>query len=81
VSFEDLRDRPQRREKRLSGFVRRSGCGIEAAMFDNVSASGCCILGDYKIGEYLVVTIPTLGTVGAQVRWSIGGRAGLRLES
>lgn len=80
VSFENLKDREQRRDKRVQGFARRSSGGVEAAIFDNVSESGCCIRGDFRIGEWLVVTIPTLGTFSAQVRWAIGGRAGLRLD-
>lgn len=72
--------RPDRVEKHLMGFARRSGSEIEPAVFENVSRQGCCILGDFEIGECLVVTLPKIGTVGAQVRWSIGGRAGLRFD-
>ncbi|NJC06849.1 hypothetical protein GGQ97_002642 [Sphingomonas kaistensis] len=49
-------------------------------MFENVSEQGCCIIGDFKIGECFVVTLPKIGTFGAQVRWAIGGRAGLRFD-
>jgi hypothetical protein len=80
VSLEDVKDREQRRDRKVKGFARRSGGGVEPAIFDNVSDKGCCIRGDFRIGEWLVVTVPTLGTVQAQVRWSIGGRAGLRID-
>jgi hypothetical protein len=79
VSAESIRKRAPRREKKVKGFARRSDSQVEPAFFENVSDSGCCILGDYKIGEWMVVSIPTLGTMQAQVRWAIGGRAGLKL--
>lgn len=63
------------------GFARRSEAGLIPALFENVSEQGCCIIGDFKIGECFVITLPKIGTVGAQVRWSIGGRAGLRFDN
>lgn len=80
MGAEGIHVRSDRSGKRLSGFARRSGFGVEPALFDNVSEQGCCIVGEFKIGECLVVTLPKVGTVGAQVRWSIGGRAGLRFD-
>jgi hypothetical protein len=81
VSADDIKERAPRRDKKLEGFARRSGREVEPALFENVSDGGCRIVGNYKIGEWLVVMIPTLGTMQAQVRWSIGGRAGLQLEA
>ncbi|GLR48136.1 PilZ domain-containing protein [Sphingomonas astaxanthinifaciens] len=69
----------ERRKGELRGYVRRSGDAIQPAEFEDVSEGGCCIRGDFRIGEMLVATIPTLGTVEAQVRWSIGGRSGLKI--
>ena len=80
MSAENIRQRPLRRQKLLKGFARRNGGAIEPVVFENVSESGCCIRGDYRIGEWLVVTIPSVGTSSAQVRWSIGGKAGLKLD-
>lgn len=81
MSADGLQPRSPRIAKRLQGFARRSSYGVEPAVFENVSEQGCCIRGDFKIGECFVVTLPKIGTVGAQVRWAIGGRAGLRFDS
>ena len=62
------------------GFARRSEAGLEPALFADVSEQGCCVIGDFKIGECFVVTLPKIDTVGAQVRWAIGGRAGLLFD-
>ena len=80
MSADDIKERAPRRDKKLEGFARRNGMEVEPALFENVSDCGCRIVGNYKIGEWLVVMIPTLGTMQEQVRWSIGGRAGLQLE-
>lgn len=73
--------RAPRRQRELTGFVRRCGCSVERATFDDVSSNGCSIRDALPIGEWLIVTLPSLGTVEAQVRWSIGGRSGLRFTS
>lgn len=80
MSADGLQPRSPRVAKRLQGFASRSGYGVEPAVFENVSEQGCCIIGDFKIGECFVVTLPKIGTFGAQVRWAIGGRAGLRFD-
>lgn len=80
VGADGIRLRSERREKRLMGFARRGESGVEPAIFENVSDEGCCIRGEFRIGECLVITLPKVGTVGAQVRWSLGGRAGLRFD-
>jgi hypothetical protein len=79
MSIDEVPRSEKRRKGELRGFVRRSGEAIEPAEFEDVSEGGCCIRGDFRIGEILVATIPTLGTVEAQVRWSIGGRSGLKI--
>lgn len=75
-----VQERPERRAKRLQGYVQRSMATVRSAYFEDVSDGGCCIAGDFKIGEWLVVMVPNIGTTSAQVRWAIGGRAGLRFE-
>ena len=80
VTDDTIRPRPERHTKKLLGYVRRSGHEVEAATFENVSENGCCIVGEFAIGEHLVVTVPTIGTVGAQVRWAIANSSGLKLH-
>jgi hypothetical protein len=81
VSAEEVLRSEERRVADLKGFVRLPDGTIAPAEFENVSPSGCCLRGDYRIGEILIATIPSIGTVEAQVRWSIGGRSGLRFQS
>jgi hypothetical protein len=81
VSGTGITARAPRRQRELKGFVRRCGRSVEPAAFNNVSSNGCSILGAFPIGEWLVITLPSLGTVEAQVRWSIGGRSGLRFTN
>ena len=81
MSAEGNKARAPRRQRKLKGFVRRCGQGAEPAWFNNVSPSGCCIFEPFTIGEWLVVMLPAHGMVEAQVRWSIGGRSGLRFTS
>lgn len=58
--------------------MRRAGVD-QPALFENVSASGCCIVGEYPIGDTVIATVPDVGTVVTRVRWSIGGRSGLQI--
>lgn len=48
----------------------------------NLSAQGMMarVLGDRPIGERLRVTLPVVGVVVAEVRWSLGGRIGCELD-
>jgi hypothetical protein len=71
----------ERRRADLRGYLRRGGEPVEPVEFEDISDSGCCIRRDLPIGEIVVATVPTLGTIEAQVRWSIGGRSGLRILS
>jgi hypothetical protein len=48
------------------------------AMISNLSLDGCRIQGWYRIGDVLELTIPKVGRVRGQVRWAIGGKAGIR---
>jgi hypothetical protein len=48
----------------------------------NTSAAGLMARAecDYQVGDRLRVTLPTLGVVSAEIRWSLGGRIGCRLD-
>lgn len=78
VSIEGFQSRPDRQGKHLIGFLRRPGRNVEPATFEDVSDQGCSLMGELSIGEHLIVMLPKIGTRAAQVRWSIGGRAGLQ---
>ena len=48
----------------------------------NLSAMGLMARADvpYAIGERLRITLPVVGTVVAEIRWSLGGRLGCELD-
>lgn len=48
----------------------------------NLSAMGLMARGDvpYAVGERLRVTLPVVGVVVAEIRWSLGGRIGCELD-
>lgn len=48
----------------------------------NLSAQGLMarVVGDRPVGERLRVTLPVVGVVVAEVRWSLGGRIGCELD-
>lgn len=48
----------------------------------NMSAQGLMarVDGDRPIGERLHITLPVVGVVVAEVRWSLGGRIGCELD-
>jgi hypothetical protein len=47
------------------------------ATISNLSLDGCRVQGWYRIGDVLELTIPKIGRVRGQVRWAIGGKAGI----
>lgn len=47
---------------------------------EDISPQGCCVLGDYRIGEFVTIRLPGVEPALAQVRWALLGRAGLRFE-
>lgn len=69
----------ERRRTAGRGYLRRAGQAVEPAEFQDVSENGFCVRQELPIGEILVATVPSLGTIEAQVRWSIGGRSGLKI--
>ena len=48
----------------------------------NISALGLMARCDvpYQVGDRLTVTLPIVGTVGAEIRWLLGGRIGCELD-
>ena len=48
----------------------------------NMSAQGLMarVAGDRPIGERMRITLPVVGTIAAEVRWSLGGRIGCELD-
>jgi len=48
----------------------------------NVSPHGLMARCDrgFEIGESIEVTLPAVGTIAAEVRWSLGGRVGCEFE-
>jgi hypothetical protein len=48
----------------------------------DISAGGCMARTEAEItpGERLRIRLPTVGEVGAQVRWSLGGRIGCQFD-
>ena len=48
----------------------------------NMSALGLMarVDADYPVGERLKVTLPVVGAVWAEIRWSLGGRIGCELD-
>lgn len=81
MSADNVERGDERHRAELRGYLRRSGHPVEPANFEDISDGGCCIKRDLLIGEIVVATVPTLGTIEAQVRWSIGGRSGLKILS
>ncbi|MBN8807561.1 MAG: PilZ domain-containing protein [Sphingomonas sp.] len=65
---------------------RARACGGDAQtvwlQVVNLSAQGLMarVSGDRPIGERLRVTLPVVGTIVAEVRWSLGGRIGCELD-
>lgn len=48
----------------------------------NLSARGLMARGDvpYHVGERMRITLPVVGVVVAEIRWSLGGRIGCELD-
>ena len=57
--------------------ARADGREFDSVVSD-LSLDGCCITGRFAIAETLTVTLPRIGRLTGQVRWSIGNRSGLR---
>ena len=71
--------RGQRHAVELDATVARDG-GEAPSRVTDLSLDGCCLTGDYRIGERVTVRIARLGEFPAQIRWALPGRAGARFE-
>ncbi|GAA4721390.1 Flp family type IVb pilin [Sphingomonas lutea] len=72
-----LLSRGRRHAVELEAAIVRDGVEQWNRVTD-LSLDGCCLSGDFLIGEQVTVRIPPLGTFRAQVRWALSGRAGAR---
>lgn len=81
TNSEDWPDRRFRRDVELEADVRYPNGHGSKAMISNLSSDGCRLTGLYRIGEQLELEIPGIGSVRGQVRWAIGGEAGVRFSS
>ena len=73
--------RRQRHAVRLEASVTTSDGGSVASDVTDLSLDGCCLSGQFKIGEPLQINFPRIGRHSAEVRWSFTGRAGVRFIS
>ena len=76
--MENFQERGLRHSVRLDASVTRSSGDEEPAVLTDLSLDGCCLIGQYQIGEQLTVKIPKVGSLVAEVRWAFMGRAGAR---
>ena len=76
--MEYQRERGLRHSVRLDASVTRANSAEVAAVVTDLSLDGCCLLGQFQIGERLTVKIPKVGSLAAEVRWAFMGRAGAR---
>lgn len=74
----DIKERAPRAEARITGHLRRANGRIQSALIENLSEQGCAVSGCFPIGEFVTLSLPKLGNLRAQVRWSFQARAGLR---
>ena len=75
---ENWPERRLRHEVELVGEVHYPDGHRTEAMISNLSLDGCRLQGWYRIGDVLELTIPRIGRVRGQVRWALGGNAGIR---
>lgn len=77
----DRRDAP-REEVFYRTRALRAGGASAPLQIVNMSASGLMARCDdsFEIGETLRVRLPVVGEIGAQVRWSLGGRIGCQFD-
>lgn len=61
----------------LDATVSKDGIDQPSRVTD-LSLAGCCLTGDFRIGEHLTVRVARLGEYPAQIRWALAGKAGAR---
>nr|WP_314442751.1 PilZ domain-containing protein [uncultured Sphingomonas sp.] len=75
---EDWPERRHRHDVDLSGEVHYPDGHTKEILVSNLSLDGCRVSGWFRIGDVLEFTIPRIGRVRGQVRWALGGEAGIR---
>lgn len=78
ISNQALDERLHRHPVALDASVIRSDGSELATVVRDLSVEGCCLSGEYRIGEYVEIRIEPIGTFQAQIRWALMGRAGAR---
>lgn len=75
---EDWPDRRHRHDVEITGEVHYPDGHSRGVAIANLSLEGCRVKGWFRIGDMLDVSIPKIGRVRGQVRWAIGGEAGIQ---
>jgi hypothetical protein len=66
---------------RLEAAVTQDGGEAFTSSVTDLSLDGCCLSGDFRIGEHIQLSIPRIGKLSAEIRWAFMGRAGARFIS
>lgn len=77
---QDWPERRQRHDVELLVEVHYPDGHTSEASVSNLSLDGCRLTGWFRIGDHLELMIPRIGRVRGQVRWAVGGEAGVRFE-
>lgn len=72
--------RKDRTDASVAATAHRADGAAIAVTITNMSNEGCRLESGetFVIGEHLSLAVPGLGPIGAQVRWSLLGSAGVR---
>ncbi|HVL79054.1 MAG TPA: PilZ domain-containing protein [Sphingomicrobium sp.] len=75
--------RNDRQDARIDAVIHRTDGDKVTVTLTNLSYEGCRIeAGDtFRIGERVRIAIPRVGTIDAQVRWALDGKAGAQFSS
>ena len=76
--FEEVPARGLRHEVELEAEVHYPDGHSSKTRLSNLSLDGCQLTGWFRVGDRLEVTIPRIGRVRGEVRWAVGGKAGIR---
>jgi hypothetical protein len=76
---QDWLSRAARRNVSLTGSARRADGSNLRLLVSNLSYEGCTVFSEKRLlmGEVVKVTVPGLGMLDAQVRWTAEDKAGL----
>ena len=75
---EDWPDRRHRHDVDLTVDVHYPDGHSRKAAVTNLSLDGCRVHGWFRIGNLLDFDLPRIGRIRGQVRWAIGGEAGIQ---